>query len=61
MKTDKLEKIINISFEKKEKVSPKSDKKILKAIKDTIDLVDAGKIRVANKINGSWAVNQWIK
>ena len=52
MKTDKLEKIINSSFEKKEKVSPKSDKKILKAIKETIDLVDAGKIRVANKING---------
>ena len=61
MKTDRLEKIINSSFEKKEKVNPKSDKKILKAIKETIDLVDSGKIRVANKISGSWVVNQWIK
>ena len=25
------------------------------------DLVDTGKIRVANKQNGSWIVNQWIK
>ena len=61
MNTDKLEKIINENFEKKEKVNPKSDKKIIKAINETIDLVDQGKIRVANKINGNWVVNQWIK
>ena len=61
MNTDKLEKIINENFERKEKVNPKSDKKIIKAINETIDLVDQGKIRVANKINGSWVVNQWIK
>ena len=29
---DKLEKIINESFEKKEKVGPKSDKKLLKLL-----------------------------
>ena len=61
MSYDKLEKIINESFEKKEKVSPKSDKKLVKAINETIELVDNGKIRVANKQNGSWVVNQWIK
>ena len=58
---DKLEKIINESFEKKEKVGPKSDKKLVKAINETINLVDSGKIRVANKLSGSWVVNQWIK
>ena len=61
MSYDKLEKIINDSFEKKEKVSPKSDKKLIKAINETINLVDSGKIRVANKTNGNWIVNQWIK
>ena len=50
MKLDKLEKTINESFEIKEKVGPKSDKKLIKAIEETINLVDAGKIRVANKI-----------
>ena len=49
MNTDKLEKIINENFEIKEKVNPKSDKKIIKAINETIDLVDQGKIRVANR------------
>ena len=61
MSYSKLEKIINESFEKKEKIGPKSDKKLVKAINETIDLVDQGKIRVANKIDGNWVVNQWIK
>ncbi len=61
MSYDKLEKIINQNFEKKEKVGPKSDKKLVKAINETINLVDSGKIRVANKQNGIWIVNQWIK
>ena len=61
MNTDKLEKIINESFDKKEKISPKSDKKIIKSINETIELVDCGKIRVANKLSGTWVVNQWIK
>ena len=61
MNLDNLEKIINESFEIREKVGPKSDKKLIKAINETINLVDSGKIRVANKINGTWTVNQWIK
>ena len=61
MSYDKLEKIINESFENKEKVGPKSDKKLIKAINETINLVDSGKIRVANKLGRSWVVNQWIK
>jgi 2,3,4,5-tetrahydropyridine-2-carboxylate N-succinyltransferase len=61
MNTDKLEKIINQNFDKKDKINAKSDKKIIKAINETIELVDCGKIRVANKIGGSWVVNQWIK
>ena len=46
---------------KKKEKGPKSDKKLLKAINETINLVDSGKIRVANKQNGNWVVNQWIK
>tara|TARA_A100001011_G_scaffold226178_1_gene234192 strand:+ start:51 stop:878 length:828 start_codon:yes stop_codon:yes gene_type:complete len=61
MTYDNLEKIINENFKNKEKVSSKSDKKLIKAINETIRLVDSGKIRVANKNNGTWVVNQWIK
>ena len=38
-----------------------SDKSLLNAINETINLLDSGKIRVANKNNGNWIVNQWIK
>ncbi len=61
MQTKDIEKLINEIFEKKDKVSPKSDKKILKAINETINLLDQGKIRVAEKKEGQWTVNQWIK
>ena len=60
MSYNKLEKIISENFEKKENVGPKSDKKLVKAINETINLVDSGKIRVANKKGGNWVVNQWI-
>ena len=57
----KLEKIINSAWEKKEKISPNSQKSIIKAINETIDLLDQGKIRVAEKKGNEWIVNQWIK
>ena len=57
----KLEKIINSAWEKKEKISPNSQKLIIKAINETIDLLDQGKIRVAEKRGNEWIVNQWIK
>ena len=61
MKPDELEKIINEAFENKQSISENSDKKILDAIKKTIDLTDKGNLRVAEKRNGKWLVNQWIK
>ncbi len=50
MSLDKLEKIINESFEIKEKVGPKSDKKLIKAINETINLVDSVKLELQIKI-----------
>jgi 2,3,4,5-tetrahydropyridine-2-carboxylate N-succinyltransferase len=38
-----------------------SEKNTLAAISQTIDLLDNGKIRVAEKINNQWVVNSWIK
>ena len=61
MNTDKYEKIINEAFDIKEKINTNSDKSIIEAIKETIELTDQGKIRVAEKKEGSWIVNQWVK
>jgi 2,3,4,5-tetrahydropyridine-2-carboxylate N-succinyltransferase len=47
---------------KKESLSPStvlSDDK--KAIQEVINLLDQGSIRVAEKVNQTWTVNEWIK
>ena len=61
MNLNELEKIIDESFESKDKINTNSDKSIINAINETIELTDQGKIRVAEKKNGSWKINQWIK
>ena len=61
MNTNSFEKIINESWDNRSKVNSKSDKKIINAINKTIDLLDSGKIRVAENKNNEWLVNQWIK
>ena len=57
----KYEKIINQAWDNKEKISKDSNQKIIEAIRETIDLVDKGTIRVAEKKGKKWIVNQWIK
>lgn len=37
------------------------DKRYQEAIRETIDLLDNGKLRVAEKVNGEWIVNEWVK
>ena len=49
MNTKSFEKIINEAWNNKNQVNSKSNKKILNAISKTIDLLDSGKIRVAEK------------
>jgi len=61
MNLDKFEKIINEAFDIKEKINANSDKSIIDAIKETIELTDKGKIRVAEKKDSTWVVNQWVK
>ena len=61
MSLDKFEKIIDEAFEIKEKINANSDQSIIDAIKETIELTDQGKVRVAEKKNGTWTVNQWVK
>ena len=58
MNTNSFEKIINESWNNRNKVNSKSDKKIINAINKTIELLDSGKIRVAEKNDNDWTVNQ---
>lgn len=57
-----LESIINDAFENRADITPANVYPDLRhAIEGAINLLDTGKARVAEKINGAWVVNQWLK
>ena len=60
MNLEEIKKKINEAFSNKEKISS-SDKSLNNLVQETIDLLDKGKIRVAEKKGDKWEVNQWIK
>ena len=57
-----LEKIINDSFENRAEITPVGvGAELREAIEESINLLDRGQARVAEKIEGEWVVNQWLK
>ena len=61
MKEKEIEKIINDAWEDKEQINPNSEPSIKETINHVIDELDQGKIRVAEKIDGTWITHQHIK
>ena len=53
--------LIEDAFDDIENINSNSDTNIISAIEDTIDDIDLGKIRVAEKDGNDWVINQWVK
>ena len=53
--------IIENSFENIEMINSNSDDDIISAINETINNLDQGNIRVAEKVDDKWIINQWVK
>jgi len=59
---DQLEKIIETAFEQRGELDLENPEVELRdAVLEAIDLLDSGKLRVAEKADGQWQVNQWLK
>ena len=57
-----LQPIIESAFENRAHISPtKVDSDVKGAILETLSLLDQGEIRVAEKKENSWVVNEWVK
>jgi 2,3,4,5-tetrahydropyridine-2,6-dicarboxylate N-succinyltransferase len=57
-----LQAIIEEAFERRAEITPRNVEAQLKeTINTVIEYLDQGKLRVAEKINGQWVTNQWIK
>ena len=60
MNLEEIKKKIDDAFSNKDKIDG-NDKSLNSLVSETIDLLDTGKIRVAEKKGEKWEVNQWIK
>lgn len=59
---EQLRNIIEQAFENRAELSPASaSTEIREAVEEALALLDAGKARVAEKVDGDWQVNQWLK
>jgi 2,3,4,5-tetrahydropyridine-2-carboxylate N-succinyltransferase len=56
-----LENTINKAFDNKEAINQETQGEIREVVDETLNSLDKGLIRVCEKINGNWIVNQWIK
>jgi 2,3,4,5-tetrahydropyridine-2-carboxylate N-succinyltransferase len=60
--THKLQPLIEAAFEKRAEMNSKSiSRELFDAIESAVELLDSGKLRVAEKRNGEWVVHQWLK
>lgn len=54
--------IIESAFELRQELTPQNASKEIKdAVNEALQLLDAGKARIAEKIAGQWVVHQWLK
>ena len=54
--------LITQAFEDRMQFSPtNAPQDVRDAVADALNLLDSGKARVAEKIDGDWVVNQWLK
>ncbi|MEA2870113.1 MAG: 2,3,4,5-tetrahydropyridine-2,6-dicarboxylate N-succinyltransferase [Hyphomicrobiales bacterium] len=56
-----LAKTIDDAFERRNEMSPSTTGAVREAVDEALDMLDRGDQRVAEKQNGNWQVNQWLK
>ena len=62
MSNEQLEVAIESAWENRDAITPATQGETREAIEDTLNALDSGSLRVAQKLDdGSWHVNQWAK
>jgi 2,3,4,5-tetrahydropyridine-2,6-dicarboxylate N-succinyltransferase len=60
--TNPLQTLVEAAFEQRAQITPRSVSRELRvALDECLDLLDSGKARVAEKVDGQWRVNEWLK
>jgi 2,3,4,5-tetrahydropyridine-2-carboxylate N-succinyltransferase len=61
MDTSNLKTIIDAAWDDRQSVGPTTRGEVRDAVEAALDGLDSGAYRVAEKANGAWRVNQWLK
>ena len=61
MSNAQLESAIEAAWEARDEITPSTTGETRDAIEDTLNALDSGKLRVAEKQGNDWHVNQWAK
>lgn len=56
-----MENIINQAWENRDQINTETQGEVRDAVQNALDQLDAGQMRIAEKIDGAWSVNQWLK
>jgi len=57
-----LKKVIEDAFEHRAEITPRTvDTHVKEYVNEAIRLLDSGELRVAEKTDGNWVVNEWLK
>lgn len=62
MPNEQLESVIEAAWDARDTITPATQGEVREAIEDTLNALDSGNLRVAEKqADGRWHVNQWAK
>ena len=61
MSLDALEKTIEAAWENRDSIDTTTTGEVPEAVNQALDALDSGEARVAEKVKGTWVVNQWLK
>jgi 2,3,4,5-tetrahydropyridine-2-carboxylate N-succinyltransferase len=56
-----LKNAIDAAFERRQEIKPDQGGEVAEAVRAALSLLDSGKARVAEKRDGAWIVNDWLK
>ena len=61
MNSEELRSTVEAAFEERSAITPGTGGAVREAVEAALDLLDTGGARVAEKRDGEWHVNQWLK
>ncbi len=59
--TEALKSTIEAAWEARDGITSATKGEVRDAVTTALNLLDGGKLRVAEKVDGTWTVNQWLK